>query len=531
VLNVTEVEKLFKGAAGRETGGNSEEKSDDWPEPQKLPDELPPVPAMVPAMIPESFRPWLTDIAERMQCPLDFPVIGAIIAAGSLIGRQLAIRPKREDDWTVVPNLWGGVVGRPGIMKTPALDEAKKPLQRLEIDALKEHENQKQAHEIKLMVLKAKKEDAQKRIKEAVASGASTEGFEIPKEEELILRRYMVNDSTVEKMGELLNQNPNGLLLFRDELTGWLRTLDREGHENDRAFYLESWNGSGSYTYDRIGRGTLHVEAACLSLLGGIQPGPLNDYLESTLKGGAGADGLFQRFQLLVYPDDPGPWKNIDRWPDTKAKNDACEIFKQLAGESFVGFVGSLGVVPRDEKRDSDIPFLRFSPRGQEVFDDWRGELENKIRAGDEHPAVEAHLSKYRSLMPSLALIFHVVSTVNEGKAIPISRDAAKMASAWCDFLEAHARRVYHGLIQRDVSTAHRLSKKIIGKHLPNPFTARDIYRKCWTGLSDLDEIESGVSILDELGWIKTKQVTTGANGGRPTLEYQVNPKMWANGN
>jgi hypothetical protein len=498
--------------------------SSDWPEPQKLPNELPSVPAMVPALIPESFRPWLCDIAERMQCPLDFPVIGAITTAGSLIGRQLAIRPKKQDDWTVIPNLWGGVVGRPGIMKTPALDEAKKPLQRLEMDTVEEHKKQKQVHEVKLMVLKAKKEEIQKQIKEAIASGASTEGFEIPEDEELILHRYMVNDSTVEKLGVLLNQNPNGLLLFRDELTGWLRTLDREGHENDRAFYLESWNGNGSYTYDRIGRGTLRVEAACVSILGGIQPGPLSDYLESTLKGGSGADGLLQRFQLLVYPDDPGPWKNIDRWPDTKAKNTAFEIFKKLAGEGFVSFVSSPGILSQDEYGDSRIPFLRFSPQGQEVFDDWRSELENKIRVGDEHPAVESHLSKYRSLMPSLALIFHVVSTVDEGDAPAVSMNAAKMACAWCDYLEAHARRVYHGLIQRNISTAHRLSKKIIGKDLPNPFTPRDVYRKCWTGLSDAEVIESGAAILDELGWIRTKQLRTGANGGRPTLEYEINP-------
>ena len=32
-------------------------------------------------------------------------------------------------------------------------------------------------------------------------------------------KRYLVNDTTVEKLGELLNHNPNGLLLFRDELS------------------------------------------------------------------------------------------------------------------------------------------------------------------------------------------------------------------------------------------------------------------------------------------------------------------------
>jgi Bifunctional DNA primase/polymerase, N-terminal/Protein of unknown function (DUF3987) len=258
------VEQAYQKYPRGETSRTEPETADsvnasEWPEPQDLPDELPAVPAMVPEMIPESLRPWLCDIADRMQCPLEFPVIGAIVTAGSLIGRQLAIRPKRQDDWTVYPNLWGGVVGRPGIMKTPALDEAKKPLQRLEIAALQEHEKQKQAHEINLMVLKAKKEELQKKIKEAVANGASTAGFEIPTEDDLVLRRYMVNDSTVEKLGELLNQNPNGLLLFRDELTGWLRTLDREGHENDRA----SISNPGTET----ARTPMIESAAALSIL------------------------------------------------------------------------------------------------------------------------------------------------------------------------------------------------------------------------------------------------------------------------
>ena len=518
----------YEQSSPRDNGSDEQSErasGDEWPEPQALPDALPPVQAMVPAMIPESLRPWLCDIADRMQCALEFPVIGAIVTAGALIGRQLAIRPKRHDDWTVYPNLWGGVVGRPGIMKTPALDEAKKPLQRLEVAALEDHKRQKQEYEVKLMVLKAKKDELQKKIKEAVANGASTEGFgfEIPEEEELNLKRYMVNDSTVEKLGELLNQNPNGLLLFRDELTGWLRTLDREGHEGDRAFYLEAWNGSGSYTYDRIGRGTLHIEAACISILGGIQPGPLNDYLISTLRGGAGADGLFQRFQLLVYPDESGTWTNVDQWPDTNAKNQAFRIFENIAERGFGGFVSTQGV-SIDE--NNQVRFLRFSPEAQEIFNDWRSELEHKIRAGDDHPAVEAHLSKYRSLMPSLALIFHVVSTVADGKATPVSVDAAEMAAAWCDFLEGHARRVYHGLIQQDVSTAHRLGRKIVAGGLPNPFTVREVIRKCWTGLADNDAIIAGLSVLEHLGWIKPERVTSTTTGGRPTVRYWVSPKL-----
>ena len=82
----------------------------------------------------------------------------------------------------------------------------------------------------------------------------------------------MTSDATVEKLGEILNENPRGLLVLRDELSGWLRTLDRSGREGDREFFLESWNGTGSYTFDRIGRGTVRVGSMTVSLFGGIQP-------------------------------------------------------------------------------------------------------------------------------------------------------------------------------------------------------------------------------------------------------------------
>jgi putative DNA primase/helicase len=144
-------------------------------------------------------------------------------------------------------------------------------------------------------------------------------------------RRYVVNDTTVEKLGLILAANPNGVLIFRDELTGFLRAMDRDGHEQDRAFYLESWNGCGRFTVDRVGRGTLDIEACCISVLGGVQPGPLSDYLLGAVRQGAVDDGFIQRFQLAVWPDAPTTWRNVDRWPDSAAKQRAAGVFRRLA--------------------------------------------------------------------------------------------------------------------------------------------------------------------------------------------------------
>jgi putative DNA primase/helicase len=93
----------------------------------------------IPGLLPPALRPWVMDIAERMQCPPDFTGAAAIVALGSAIGRRCGIRPKRHDDWTVVPNLWGAVIGRPGVLKSPAVEETLRPLRRLEAEAGEAH--------------------------------------------------------------------------------------------------------------------------------------------------------------------------------------------------------------------------------------------------------------------------------------------------------------------------------------------------------------------------------------------------------
>ncbi len=122
--------------------------------------------------------------------------------------------------------------------------------------------------------------------------------------EEPKLRRLIVNDATFEALHQRMSENPAGILLIRDELTGWWCQLDKHGREGERAFCLQAWNGNTGHTIDRIGRGTVHVPECCLSLLGGIQPGRLRSYMVDALRDGPYHDGLIQRFQILVWPEN-----------------------------------------------------------------------------------------------------------------------------------------------------------------------------------------------------------------------------------
>lgn len=334
------------------------EEIDHCPEPIPLPDGLPPVKPLHPEMIPLPLCGWLMDIADRMQIPPDFSAAAAIVALGSIIGRGCGIHPKRHDDWLVVPNLWGAVVGRPSLMKTPAVSEAHRHLVRLESEAREAYLNATQEFEIDREIQKVTRSAINDDIKKAVKNGRS-EKIEEAREKLQALaidepkrQRFQTQDGTVEKIGELLNENPRGLLVNRDELIGWFRSLDRDGREGDRAFYLEAWNGNRGFTYDRIGRGTMDIAALCISIFGAITPGPLSSYVYQANRGGNGDDGLLQRFQVFVWPDAPAEWKNVDRFPDTVEKNRAWEIHKALSGD-IPGAVMEEGTA---------IPALRFSP-------------------------------------------------------------------------------------------------------------------------------------------------------------------------
>jgi putative DNA primase/helicase len=402
-----------------------------WPDPKPLPADLPPVPPFNSACLPVTFREWIEDIAERMQCPPDFPAVGAMIAIGSVVGRKIGIRPKRFDDWLVIPNLWGFIVGRPGLMKTPALEQPLLPLRRLVAEALDRYAAEIREQEVNTMLDVQGAKLAEKKIAGLLKNGdqkaarAEAEAIAKKKSSEPVCRRYETNDPTIEKLGVLLAENPMGLLLFRDELVGFLRGLDRDGHESDRATYLETWNGTGSFTSDRIQRGTIRTPAV-LSILGGIQPDLLVAYIREAVRGGLGADGLLQRFQVAVWPDVSKEWRHVDRWPNTEAKNRAFDVFKYL-DELTPEAVGA--------DTSSGIPFLRFTNDAQERFDLWRAELEATLRNDTEHPAFEAHLSKYRKLVPALALLIHLANR-DTG---PVTLAALNKAFHWANYLEAHA--------------------------------------------------------------------------------------------
>ena len=249
----------------------------EWPQRQPLPDFSLKAQKLCIHLIPRSVRAWIEDASYRMQVALDYLMPMVIVAASSVIGRQIAIRPKRNDSFEIVPNLWGMLIAPPSTLKSPSIGEALSPLQRLNRLASEENAIALSSAEREIYRVETEIRTLEKRV------GRKGEDRESLVEQILELkarlkeltpkaRRFYSNDSTIEKLAMLLAENPNGLLVLRDELMGFFKTFEKSGHESDRSFFLEGWNGNGEFQVDRITRDTISVHGLCLSVIGGIQP-------------------------------------------------------------------------------------------------------------------------------------------------------------------------------------------------------------------------------------------------------------------
>lgn len=216
---------------------------------------------------------------------------------------------------------------------------------------------------------------------------------------------------------------------------------------------------------------------------------------------------------MAVWPDCDHEWRNVDRWPNSAAREQALEVFNRLA--TLTGFAG--GATPAD---NGGPPCLRFADDAQAEFDDWRAKLETRLRADDTHPALEACLAKHRSLIPSLALLIHLADSP-EGGPVPLA--ALLKACAWGEYLETHARRIYSAQTKPALISAAKLAAKISDGTLKSRFTLRDVYRSAWSRLDTLERAQAAVNVLIDHDWLCPEVEPT---GGRPRTMYVINPKL-----
>ena len=359
---------------------------------------------------------------------------------------------------------------------------------------MKVYEQAKMQYEDALSSWKRKKSTSQKPI-------PPTE----PKRE-----RYVVHDTTYQALGVILSENPRGILALADELSGLLQSLDTPGQEAARGFFLTGWGGTAGYSFDRIGRGSITLDRYCLSVFGGFQPDRIKAYVQFTQRGNSKNDGLLQRFQLLVWPDHVGNFKLVDRAPNQSAINRYYQAVFSLSNLQA-------NPIPSARMLVNGSQLLHFSAMAQQTFNAWYVQNENMLINGNLDSARQSHFAKYRSLVPALALLFHLL----DGHTGTVCEDCLNRSVMFSNYLKHHANRVYASVSGRDAAAVRLLAERLLDNQLPDSFTCRSLTLRGWSGLGTKEQAQDAIDALVEYGWL----IETAVNGvGRPTVQYSLHP-------
>ncbi len=258
-------DKWRASGAGKSAQGNGGAVFDPW--------DLPTAPAFPMDAVPTVLRAFAEDRARVIGADPGALAWSAISACSAAIDGRIRLRMKRNDGWSVPPSIWLALVGRPSTKKTPIIDAAWEPLQRAQATDLREWRSE---HALWKMLPKDERANTAE-----------------PKPK----RRLVTHDGTMEAVQEILSLQNRGIGVLRDELAGWIGSLEKYSHGRgsaaDRAFWLQSFNGS-PHMVDRVARGNVAIENLLVTLCGGIQPDRMRQFSDLT------DDGLWQRFVPII---------------------------------------------------------------------------------------------------------------------------------------------------------------------------------------------------------------------------------------
>ena len=472
--------------------------------------QRPPAPVMSPddfGAIYGRWAGWLTTAAEVKGAPVDYVALALLTTASAAIGNARWFSP--WNGWREPPVLWAMLVGDPSAGKSPALDAVADPVKDIERALSQEYQSARQAwkdkDEIASLALAQWKAEAKRALADGQEPPAKPTGADAGAPP--VRERLTITDATTEKVAELLAQTWRGLLLSRDEMSGWLASMDRYSGGGDRPFWLEAYGGR-SYPVDRKSSPEpIIVDHLTVAVLGGTQPDKLARLLVNT-----DDDGLLARF-LTVFPD-PVPLTRPNAQIDTAMVRAALERLRGLGAA-------------RDDTGAKRPFYIAFSDAAADALQEFR-------RHCRDWEAEAAGLFKgHTGKMPGLAVrvagvLAHLDWAAEAGAPYPDKIGAGHIARA-CHLvgghLRLHAFRAYGAASPPDdIRNARRLADVIRSEGWQS-FTARDIQRRALTGLQLAKAVQAALDVLEQADWVMRFREET---GGKPRVVYLVNPRTGA---
>jgi len=451
--------------------------------------------------LPSPIREYVAAVAGSVGCDETFVALPLLTALGAAIGSTRVLA--RKADWKVPAILWAVTIGESGSAKSPAYRAAVRFTSERQSQSVQRFDAENADYKQRLAEYTKAMNDLADADDEDDERTESVDAPERPNEPQL--ERVLTSDPTLESIAPLLADNSRGLLLARDELSGWFGSLDRyaKSKGGDEPAYLSMYGGD-PLNIDRKTQTPrfLHVPAAYLSICGTIQPGVLNRAMGPERR----QSGLLARFILTCPP------RRRRQWSDDSVPESLVARVRELFDTLFE-------MEPARDLYGVESPeVVRLSPAALAVYREYFER--NADRLDESTGDLSAAFAKLEETALRVALIVHAVRVATGETADPleVDRESMEAGNALGDWFCGETVRCYELLAESPIANQRRRLVDWIAKQ-DGPVTLRHVQKGCrWLRVPGAAE-----KSLDELvaaGVGEWQDHPAGPRGGRPTRVF-----------
>lgn len=346
----------------------------------------------------------IDSVVKSLQCSPDIALSAMFTAVGTAAGKRVVIDDGKFQNY---PCLWTCIVAASGSNKSAPLKFFMQPLKDRDsynYDAYNEE-------------LKA--------YKQAEEKG-----------ERPVFRQHIISDSTPEARNQALYINSNGILLYRDELKGFIDDFCRYNKSGELSQMLSVFD-SDTIVVNRKSDDTLLIKDPFMSIIGTIQPSLLSDAFGNDSMMNSG----FNQRWLFCYPDEQAPEMYNDVSIDKSVISDWRDFIYNLLIYDFSATGGKLNIRGEAKK----------------VYIDYYNNLQVKKASADDY--LRSVYSKLQIHVIRWAGIVHILG--DDPMSVNITREEMEYSVNCMEYFEHCALKVYKILID---GRAHKSDSKPMGK-------------------------------------------------------------------
>ena len=360
-------------------------------------------------VFPPDIQHYLTECSDKLDSNLDFMSVSLLWLISVCVGNSVEVEVKKG--WYENGVLWIAVVGKAGIGKTPSINNVIFPIMKENGKEIKKYIQDKEKEEYYLSLDKKDKEL-------------------YPEPKPARKTQFIANDITLEALVDLHQESDNSVGVFKDELAGWLKDMNKYRAGSDLEFWLSTWSGK-SVNLNRLSRKGSFVEKPFVPVLGGIQPSIFNSFSTEENK----ENGFMDRM-LLSFPE-----AKVDEYNDNELDENLIEWYKELIMQFYQDFKNNIN---RDMEGEIVPIRIKFSTEAKAEWKRIFNKITNQQNNNDENEYLKSMYPKQKSYIPRFALLLHAFNSKFEegGGGIEVSKDTILKAEKLSDYFVSNARKI-----------------------------------------------------------------------------------------